>query len=253
MNYTYKFYPESSFGGFTQVDGTIVFYSRVNALIKPEDVVVDIGCGSGVYSNDPIKFRKELRILKGKCSLLVGIDVDNVASENPYIDQFRLIQEKRWPIEDNFADLCLVDNVLEHIEEPEIFFYECSRILKPEGLICIRTPNVYSYFGLLSRLIPNRTHLKILNQVKDEVHERNVFPTYYRCNSIGKIRYLLKKFNFNCSVTGYEAEPTYLSFSKILYYLGYLHQKIAPNNLKIVIHAFGKKITDCPINSSGLS
>jgi len=27
------FYPESRFGGFTQIDGTVAFYSRVQALV----------------------------------------------------------------------------------------------------------------------------------------------------------------------------------------------------------------------------
>lgn len=30
----------------------------------------------------------------------------------------------------------------------------------------------------------------------------------------------------------YEAEPSYLSFSKIAYWIGVLHQKVAPNILK---------------------
>ena len=38
-----RFYPESRFGGFTDIDGTVAFYSRVNALVKPLYVVVDFG------------------------------------------------------------------------------------------------------------------------------------------------------------------------------------------------------------------
>lgn len=42
-----RFYPETTYGGFSYVDGTIAFFSRVNALLKPESVVVDFGCGRG--------------------------------------------------------------------------------------------------------------------------------------------------------------------------------------------------------------
>jgi len=54
MNYQEIFYPESRFGGFTDIDGTMVFYSRVNALIEPSFHVLDLGCGRGAHVEDPI-------------------------------------------------------------------------------------------------------------------------------------------------------------------------------------------------------
>ena len=37
------YYPETSYGGFTGVDGTMAFYLRVNALIEPSSHVLDFG------------------------------------------------------------------------------------------------------------------------------------------------------------------------------------------------------------------
>jgi hypothetical protein len=48
------------------------------------------------------------------------------------------------------------------------------------------------------------------------------------------------KNGFECVVYGYEAEPSYLSFSKIAYSLGVLHQKFAPQFMKPCIFAFGR-------------
>ena len=42
-----RFYPESRFGGFTDVDGTIAFYARVHSQLTPSSVVLDVGCGRG--------------------------------------------------------------------------------------------------------------------------------------------------------------------------------------------------------------
>src|SRR5947208_7733071 len=94
------FYPESQFGGFTDIDGTIAFYTRVNALLKPSYVVVDIGCGRGGYFDDPADMRRKLRILKGKTQKVIGIDVDEAARDNPFIDEFRRLESDAWPVPD---------------------------------------------------------------------------------------------------------------------------------------------------------
>jgi len=236
------FYPESCFGGFAIVDGTITFYTRVNALIQPSSVIVDVGCGRGSFRDDPIEFRRELRNLTGKCREVIGIDVDNRAKENPFIDEFRLITEAHWPVEDQSTDLCVSDNVLEHIEDPDHFFSEIKRILRPGGYACIRTPNVLSYFGLISKLVPNSRHSFVLEKVKDRVNSGDVFPTVYRCNTVARLRRILKEYNFVHSVYGYDAEPSYLSRSRFFYFLGVLHQRYAPHIFKVGIHAFGRKL-----------
>jgi hypothetical protein len=54
MSFMKNFYPEIRFGGFSEIDGTIPFYIRVNALLDPLSVVLDIGCGRGTYGEDHI-------------------------------------------------------------------------------------------------------------------------------------------------------------------------------------------------------
>ena len=241
MNYKDIYYPESRIGGFSNVDGTIAFYSRVNALITPSSVIVDVGCGRGAYGEDPLPFRRNLRILRGKAQKVIGIDVDPQAAANPFIDEFHCIAGARWPVGSATADICLSDNVLEHVADPEQFFSECSRLLKPGGMLCIRTPNAFSYFGLISNLVPNRRHVAILEKTKEQVKERDVFPTFYRCNTLWAIRRALARQGFESTVYGYDAEPSYLAFGRFFYFLGVLHQRYAPGFLKVGIHAFGRK------------
>ena len=50
-----RFYPETTFGGFTRVDGTMAFYLRVRSLLCPDSVVLDVGCGRGEYGEDPFR------------------------------------------------------------------------------------------------------------------------------------------------------------------------------------------------------
>jgi len=236
------FYPESRLSGFSHVDGTVAFYSQVNALLTPQSVVLDVGCGRGAYAEDKLRFRRELRILKGKCRKVIGIDLDPAGEANPFVDEFRRIEGAHWPVESGTVDVCVSDNVLEHVADPDRFFSECQRVLKSGGVVCIRTPNVLSYFGLVSKLIPNRKHVSVLEIAKERVQEQDTFPTLYRCNTIPCIRRMLVKHGFEAIVYGYEAEPGYFSFSRLLYFLGVLHQRLAPNLFKVGIHAFGRKL-----------
>src|SRR5688500_10974191 len=156
MNFILKYYPEARFGGFSDVDGTIRFYTRVNSLIDENDILLDVGCGRGEYQDDTCEFRKKLRILKGKCKKVNGIDVDTNAKINPYIDEFFFIGDgDHWlAIEDNSIDIIICDYVLEHIKYPDKIFSEFRRVLKEGGIVCARTPNLLSYFGIISNLIP---------------------------------------------------------------------------------------------------
>jgi SAM-dependent methyltransferase len=241
MDYKETYYPESRFGGFSDIDGTIAFYLRVNALIEPSFVILDVGCGRGAYGEDLVKIRRDLRILKGKCKKVIGIDVKKEAQKNPFVDEAHRIEGGHWPVKDESVDLCLSDSVLEHIEDPEIFFSECRRVIKPGGYLCIRTPNLLSYIGLLAKLIPNRFHADVLGKIKEERDKEDVFPTLYHCNTKRKIRSLLDKYGFDHFVYGYEAEPSYLSFSRFFYLLGVIHQRFAPSIFKPAIFAFARK------------
>lgn len=137
-------------------------------------------------------------------------------------------------------DLIVCDNVLEHILDPDQLFLEIRRVLRDGGSLCIRTPNRWSYIAIAATLIPNKYHSKVTSVVQDGRREEDVFPTVYKCNSIRKLKNIMKKNGINCVVYGYEAEPSYLSFSKIAYFLGVMHQKYAPGFIKPVIFAFGK-------------
>lgn len=235
------FYPESRFAGFTQVDGTIAFYARVQALAGPDTVLVDFGCGRGTYAGDPVPFRRDLRIFKGKARRVIGLDASPAGADNPFLDEFLLLNDTRWPLADASADLVLCDNVLEHLPEPQTFFAEARRVLVPGGIACIRTPNRWNYIAIISRLLKGRQRAQALARAKPSLAEEDAFPTLYRCNTLPALRRALADNGFEAVVYGYEAEPTYLAFSKVAYALGALHQKLAPGVFKAALFAFGRK------------
>jgi SAM-dependent methyltransferase len=232
------FYPESRFGGFSDVDGTVAFYLRVKALTGRDSILLDFGCGRGAYGEDPIPLRRDLRIFKGQVGRVIGLDVDDAAAGNPFLDEFYLLESNMWPLPENSIDLIICDNVLEHLQQPEVFFFEARRVLRNGGCLCIRTPNLWGYVALAARLVPNRSHCDVLVRVKENTKIKDVFPTHYQCNTLPRLRKHLESCGFRGSVYGYGPEPAYLSFSKLTYFLGVMYQRYAPRFLQPVIFSF---------------
>jgi SAM-dependent methyltransferase len=239
--YDATFYPECLFGGFTDIDGTVAFYTRVNALLRPEACVIDFGCGRGAHADDAVPFRRELTRLKGKAARVIGLDADPEAARNPRIDEFVLCSpDGVWPVPNRSTGLILCDQAMEHLPDPRLFFAEAGRVLEPGGYLCIRTTNVLSYSGIATRLLPNRYHAGILRRLQTSRESDDVFPTLFRCNTVRALRRGLSLGGFRSVVYGHEAEPAYLRFSKLAYGLGVLHRKFAPGLLRPTIFAFAQ-------------
>lgn len=237
-----RWYPEARFGGFTDCDGTLAFYGRVRALLPADGIVADVGCGRGAHRDDPIAWRREVRVLRGRAKHVVGIDVDPAAAENPFLDEFRMMDSSgRFPLEDESIDLVVSDFVVEHVRDPDLFFAECWRVLRPGGHLAIRTSNARGYVALLARLIPNRRHATVVERAQEARKAADVFPTVYACNTTGRLRRALARAGFDGVVYGYEAEPRYFAFSRILYALAVLHQRFAPPALRVSLLAYARK------------
>lgn len=241
QTYRQIYYPESRFGGFTHVDATINFYSRVHELLTPSSIILDVGCGRGWYAEDPVAIRRELRIFKGRCQKVIGIDVDPAAAANPYLNEFHQLTSDRWPIADESVDVIVSDWVLEHVAEPDKFFAEAQRVLKPGGYVCLRTTNARSYVGLISRLVPNRLHASVVSRIPGNKAPQDVFPATYQCNTRRALKKTLARHGFDGSVYGDEAEPYYLTFNRFAFWIGVLHQRFAPQAFRLALFAFGQK------------
>jgi SAM-dependent methyltransferase len=241
-------YPEIAFGGFSRCNGTVAFYTRVRALLAPEHVVLDVGCGRGAHAGHPVPFVRDLRCFKGHCARVIGIDVDPAGRENPTLDEFRPIDPAsfRWPLDLGSVDLAVADCVLEHVADPPAFFAEAARVLRPGGCLCLRTPNSLGYVSLAARLVPNALHARVLGRVQAGREERDVFPTLYRCNTRRALRRAMGAAGFEAVVYSHEAEPAYLAFSRLAYGLGRALHALTPPAFRNVLLAFGRRGADSP-------
>jgi SAM-dependent methyltransferase len=189
-----------------------------------------------------VELRANLRVLRGKCSRVIGIDPDLAGASNPFVDEFRHTSSGRWPVNDESIDLCVVDSVLEHVEEPNQLFSECRRVIKAGGFLCIRTPNTLGYATVMARLIPESAHVAVLRLVQNEREPQDIFPAHYRCNTARRVRRILALHSFESCVYGYGSDPAYLDFSTIAYGLGAAWVKFAPKALQCTLFAFARKL-----------
>jgi SAM-dependent methyltransferase len=233
-----RFFPESRFGGFTDIDGTIAFYTRVHELLPPRGTALDIGCGRGAQAADPVRIRRELRTLGRSAGRVIGIDVDPAAAANPLLNEFRLIETPVWPIESATIDVAVADWVVEHVSDPGVFFAETFRVLRPGGCLCLRTANARSLVGLAARLIPNRLHARVLQVAQHGRKAQDVFPTVYRCNTRKLLHAALQRAGFQAVTYGYEGEPQYHNFSGLAYAFGVAYQRWAPKAVRSALFGF---------------
>lgn len=239
------YYPESEFGGYTRVNGTIAFFGRVRALLRPDMIVLDVGCGRGAMT-DRLEENpwERCRVLKGDCQKVIGIDVDKAGEQNTLIDEFRPIEGDTWPVDSASIDLLVSDAVVEHLEKPDQFFAECNRVVKPGGFLCIRTPNRWSYVALGASIVPNQFHAGVVGKLQPGRKAKDVFPTYYRANTITTVRRLLKKHGFHGCVYRHIAEPNFLHFSRWSYAMGVHLHRWLPSLFWPVLFVFARRLQD---------
>ena len=113
-----RLYPEAAVGGYTQLDGQVEFYTRVNALVDQDSHVLDFGAGRGQWAVDPMPaISRRLRMLRGRVARVVGTDVDEAVLTNPSLDEAKVVAPgEPLPYDDGTFDLVIADHVLEHVD-----------------------------------------------------------------------------------------------------------------------------------------
>ncbi|MCS7138836.1 MAG: class I SAM-dependent methyltransferase, partial [Crenarchaeota archaeon] len=63
------------------------------------------------------------------------------------------VDEEDLPFEDNFFDAVFAGELIEHLYDPDHFLEEVYRVLKPEGLFVLTTPNLASIHNRIALLL----------------------------------------------------------------------------------------------------
>jgi ubiquinone/menaquinone biosynthesis C-methylase UbiE len=133
-------------------------YIKVNKMMieqvlkRKHERILDIGGGSGFLSMALSEISKESMILD-----IEGTRLPAISKKNPKIECFCANVESCLPFKQNTFDVIIASELLEHLNDPEIFFSESHRILKKGGRLILTTPNydnlTYKIFHRLPRSI----------------------------------------------------------------------------------------------------
>lgn len=235
--------PETMAGGFPRDNGTLDFYLRISALLRPDMIVLDLGAGRGArFEEDEDRFPHNLPRLQGRVAKLVGADVDPVVTSNTYLDEAHVIQPGApLPFADLSFDLVFSDWVLEHVEDPQRFAAEIARVLKPGGWFCARTPSRWGYIALAARLLPRRLHGGVLHRVQSARKDEDMFPKFYRLNTLGAIASAFPAPLFRNASYTHNPTPSYHGNRRVLFRLIELFQNLPIRALDTTLHVFLQK------------
>jgi ubiquinone/menaquinone biosynthesis C-methylase UbiE len=105
---------------------------KVRAVLSPDHVVLDIGCGTGIISLGIAPFAASVVATDISPQMIA---VAQSKAENQAISnvEFRACDGYALPYEDQAFDVILLFNVLHLVKEPPALLHEAHRLLKPSG------------------------------------------------------------------------------------------------------------------------
>lgn len=99
--------------------------------------LLDIGCNDGSITKQFARVADEL----------YGMDLEEenlgAASAHGVVVTIANAEEE-FPYKDEFFDVVFAGEIIEHLFDPEQFLARCRRILKPDGILVLTTPNLAS-------------------------------------------------------------------------------------------------------------
>lgn len=206
-----KFYPD-----FSDNWDDVLFRDRILVTLRPDQTLLDMGAGAGIVS---------YMNFKGHVKTVVGIDLDQRVLENPFLDHGIVSDVTKTPFESSSFDIIICDNVMEHVAEPDAFFQEVKRLLKPGGRFLGKTPNKWHYMPILARFTPYWFH-RFFNRLRGRKGE-DTFPTVYKLNSPKCIKRQAETTGLSLNyVELVEGRPEYLRFNPAMYLFGILYERL---------------------------
>ena len=103
--------------------------------------VLDIACGEGYGA---------AAFVKAGAASVTGVDISLEICEHArrkYSLDARAGDVQSIPLQDQSIDLVVSFETIEHVDAPAAFISECARVLIPEGMLIVSTPNRPVYSG----------------------------------------------------------------------------------------------------------
>lgn len=132
----------------------LAVYEFTKKFINLQNIVLDNGCGTGYGAF----------LLAPFVSKIIGTDISSDAickAKQKYQHKnlcFEIMDAQNLKFANDNFDLICSFQVIEHIEKIDLYLNEMKRVIKPNGMIVISTPNKYTF--ATQEKIGNPFHIK---------------------------------------------------------------------------------------------
>jgi 2-polyprenyl-3-methyl-5-hydroxy-6-metoxy-1,4-benzoquinol methylase len=135
----------------TRKERIVVYSNLIEQLPKwfgknPENLL-DFGCGDGVLLEAALK--------EGIACTGIEMDDELVTNARKRLHGSYRIEKSLSSVPESSCDVITLINVVEHLTDPAGILLDLSKILRPDGILLIHTPNVNS---VQSRILRSRWH-----------------------------------------------------------------------------------------------
>ena len=192
------------------VNGTREFHELCASVIPRGSKILEIGPGPGNHTSRLLATLGEVH----------GIDPDPVIKTNESLASAAVLEGDRFPYPDGSFDACASDYCLEHVPDTAAHVAEVARVLRPGGVYVFRTPNLWHYVTLISKLTPHWFHELVANRLRNIKGGHDPYPTVYAMNTEADVRRLAAGAGLRVEeLRLIEKEPSYGMSSRTLFLL----------------------------------
>lgn len=188
---------------------TEVYAQLVKDYVKPESVVLDLGCGRGGLVEQ----------LEHPLAQVVGVDPDWQSLVEHRLPLPRTVGiSGRLPFAAERFDVVFASWLLEHLAHPAVDLAEIGRVLKPGGVFVFITPNKKHPLSMLNQLFGRFALLQ--GRLVEWLYGRaadDAFPTRYRANTTAALQTLGAESGLQLITLHTIPDPTYIAFTPLLF------------------------------------
>ena len=171
----------------------------IKSFSKKKIKLLDIGVGDAVYESLLSKKSQEMTQVYG-----IDISKEQLKRGKKYLKEAKVIDlnSEKIPYKDEFFDIVIASEILEHVFYPDRVLAEASRVLKKNGYLILTYPNSGSLQLRLSLLFigsspllnypANREHIRFFNKANIIKMVKGLEIVQYR----GLGSFLFGKWNF---------------------------------------------------------
>ena len=146
---------------------------------NPRTVMLDLGCGSG----------EQMKYFIPKCRYVYGLDYSRQMIQEAK-KELHLFPKKKYrliladahhiPLKNHTINIVIAMGLLDYVNSPKIVIKECSRILKPNGILVASIPKQPSLFSLLRTPFGNtlRKYIFHLPPIQNTITKKNLHQLF---------------------------------------------------------------------------